>query len=383
MSGLNDWSEPSAGVQLMGVPREWQDVSPSVRRTSFSRYPSSVVRPGAAGGGGQWRRPEIWDWYRNMGTLRGVNYLPRTAVNTIEMWQADTFDAKTIDEELGWAQKVDLDSVRVFLPYVVWADDAKGLKNRIDTFLSLANDHDLSTVFVLFDDRQALGIEPIAGPQPSPIPGMNNSRWVASPGCALVPESEGEWPSLKAYVQDIVGAFGDDERVLMWDLYNEVGYSGMGAKSLPLVTTTFEWAREINPEQPMTAGISKNLSQKERQQIMKLCDVITLADYEDTEQMRAMLTLAGMRGRPVICTGWLRRGQGNTFKDILPVFARFGVGWYHWGLVQGRSQLSMPWDASAGTAMPDVWEQDLLDAEGEPLDEHEIELIKGFSFDTF
>jgi hypothetical protein len=381
MAALNDWINPDTEITYVGVPREWQDVSPSLRRTSESQYPSSVPPAAGVGGSGQWRRPDVWDWYRRVGTLRGVNYLPRTAVNPVEMWQADTFDPETIQQELGWAHDVGLDSVRVFVPYVVWADDAKGLKQRMEAFLKHADGHDLSTVFVLFDDRQAFGTPVRVGIQPDPVPGVYNSRWVASPGHARVPESAGEWPRLKDYVQDVIRAFGEDERVLMWDLYNEAGHSGMGEASLPLARAAFDWARDVGPSQPVTAGISRTLPQDGQQALMKLSDVVTLADYQDAHQMRAMLALAGTRGRPVICTGWLRRGRGSTFEDILPVFSQTGAGWFHWGLVKGRTQFYMPWDAAPGTPVPDMWEQDLLDAEGEPLSEEEIRLIKGFSFD--
>ena len=59
---------------------------------------------------------------------------------------------------------------------------------------------------------------------------------------------------MEKYIKDIVGAFGQDRRVLMWDLYNEPGNSGMGNNSLPLVEATFAWARAANPSQPKRAA---------------------------------------------------------------------------------------------------------------------------------
>jgi len=379
MGQLSDWIEPSPGILLLGSPRDWQDVSPSVRRGGESRYRSVALPPSGPAVDGQRTRPEIWDWYRRVGTLRGVNYIPRTAVNTIDMWQASTFDPETIDQEMAWASAVDLNSVRVFLPYAVWADDADGLKERIDHFLDIANKHAMNTVMVLFDDRQAADVVPRIGPQPEPVAGRHNSRWTASPGHDKVPESAGHWPQLKAYVQDIIGALDDDSRVLMWDLYNEPGQSGAGNASLPLLSAAFEWARAVRPDQPVTAGLGTDLDLGSRRRIMGLSDVITLAGYESAEAMRAMLALASTRGRPVICTGWLRRRQGNTFNDVLPVFSEFRAGWYHWGLVKGRSQMYLPWGDAEGSAA--VWEQDLLEADGSPHNEEEIRLIRGFSFD--
>jgi hypothetical protein len=208
-----------------------------------------------------------------------------------------------------------------------------------------------------------------------------NSRWVASPGHRLVAESSGSWPDLKQYVQDVVGEFDNDSRVLMWDVYNEAGQSGMGNKSIPLLKSAFEWIRDVSPEQPVTAGMGMLNEQEERSIIMSHSDVVTLADYESADQMMGLLSLASIEGRPVICTGWLDRGQSNTFEEILPLFSRFGVGWYNWGLVRGRSQLYLPRDSSKVNAGDDVWGQDILDDEGKPFDADEIRLIKGFSFD--
>jgi hypothetical protein len=295
------------------------------------------------------------------------------------MWQEKTFDPDTIDQELGWAEDIKLSSVRVFVPYAVWQADADGLKKRMNKFLDIAHKHALKTVFVLFDDKQAKGMQPQVGPQPDPIPGVYNSRWVASPGRSQVPKASGAWPALKKYVQDVVGEFSGDERVLMWDMYNEPGSSGVGKGSMPLLNKAFAWAREVHPEQPLTAGIGLQLSQQDRDSVMRDSDVITLADYGNREQMMGMLSLASTRGRPVICTGWLQREQRNNFKDILPLFSEFGVGWYSWGLVRGRTQLYTPWNGEKKTD-PKVWGQDLLNADGKPFDDDEIKLIKGFSF---
>jgi hypothetical protein len=381
MGALGNWIESPNGVILVDRPLDWNDVSPSVRQGGPSRSLSVVVPPSAISGGGKIRRAEIWNWYKRQGTLRGVNYLPRTAVNSIEMWQEDTFDPDTIDQELEWAEDVKLSSLRVFVPYAVWKSDGDGLKKRMDKFLELAHKHNLSTVFVLFDDKQAKGMEPQTGTQPDPVPGVYNSRWVASPGRSLVPEAAGGWPDLEKYVKDIVNEFSGDKRVLMWDMYNEPGVSGMGAGSVPLLNAAFGWARSVHPEQPLTAGIGLQLTQDARDRVMHDSDVITLADYGNREQMMGILSLASTRGRPVICTGWLQREQRNTFKEILPLFSQFNVGWYNWGLVRGRTQLYIPWNESGSESTDHkVWGQDLLNDDGKPFDEEEIKLIKGFSF---
>jgi len=183
-------------------------------------------------------KEDIWDWYNNVGAICGCNYLPRTAVNMTEMWQADTFDPKTIDQELGWAEDAGYNSLRVFLQYLVWQDDAEGLKKRIDEFLTIAGKHGIRTMFILFCDCAFAGKEPYLGKQDDPVPGVHNSGWVPSPGLKRVTDRS-VWPDLEKYVKDLVSTFGNDERVLIWDLYNEPGNSALGEKSLPLAEAAF------------------------------------------------------------------------------------------------------------------------------------------------
>ena len=67
------------------------------------------------------------------------------------MWQADTFDPARIDRELGWAEGIGMNTMRVFLHDLVWQQDAAGYKSRIDQFLAIADKHKIKTMFVLFD----------------------------------------------------------------------------------------------------------------------------------------------------------------------------------------------------------------------------------------
>ena len=67
-----------------------------------------------------WAPQKADAWYRQMRWLVGCNFSPSTAINQLEMWQADTFDPATIDRELGWAEQLGFNSVRVFLHHLLW-----------------------------------------------------------------------------------------------------------------------------------------------------------------------------------------------------------------------------------------------------------------------
>jgi len=328
---------------------------------------------------GRWSTERANQWYQKVGVVKGCNYLPRTSVNTTEMWQADTFDPKTINQELSWAQKAGYNSVRIFLQYLIWKDDPNGLKKRIERFLSIADKHSISTMLILFCDCSFAGKEPYLGKQDDPIPGVHNSGWVPSPGLKRVTDRS-VWPDLEKYVKDIVGSFSKDKRIIIWDLYNEPGASGMGQESLPLVEATFAWAREMNPRQPITTGAWVSFNSHMSKRIMKLSDIISFHGYDNPGGVKDKIKTCSVYGRPVICTEWLCRGRGNTFKNILPLFLEYKVGWYHWGLVAGRTQTYMPWGSKRGDPMPKVWQHDTFYEDGRPYDNKEIELIRKFTF---
>ena len=136
--------------------------------------------PAVAAGGDRWSAQQAADWYRQQPWLVGSNYIPATAINQLEMWQADTFDPGRIDLELGWAQGLGMNTMRVFLHDLLWQQDSAGFGQRIDSFLDIADSHRIRPVFVLFDS--CWDPFPRLGPQHPPIPGVHNSGWVQSPG---------------------------------------------------------------------------------------------------------------------------------------------------------------------------------------------------------
>src|SRR5882757_8487371 len=173
----------------------------------------------------RWSVEKANTWYSQQGWLVGANYIPEDAINQLEMWQADTFDPAQVDKELGWAQNLGMNTMRVFLHDLLWEQDSKGFIKRIDTFLAIADRHHIRPVFVIFDS--CWDPQPKLGPQHPPIPGVHNSGWVQSPGAASL-EDVKQYPRLHSYVVGVISTFANDKRVLAWDLWNEPDNSGGG-----------------------------------------------------------------------------------------------------------------------------------------------------------
>jgi hypothetical protein len=331
-------------------------------------------------------RPSRWsiekanEWYARQPWLVGCNFIPSNAINQLEMWQADTFDPATIDRELGWAAALGFNTVRTFLHNLAWEADPNGFKQRISQFLDIASRHRIRPMFVIFDD--CWNSDPKVGPQPAPKSGVHNSGWVQSPGVAIANRGPVAWSRLETYVKDILGSFVDDQRILLWDLYNEPGNSSNKEKSLPLVKAVFKWAREINPSQPLTVGVWFDNRPLNKFQL-SASDIITFHHYWEPEKLEREIRKLKAYGRPVICTEWMARTTGSLVKTNLPVFARENVGCFNWGLVAGKTNTIYQWKELIALKQsievqigPEVWFHDLFCADGTPYDQTEIEIFK-------
>ena len=324
----------------------------------------------------QWTVEQAKAWEQDQGWLRGSNFVPSTAINQLEMWQAETFDPETIDRELGWAENMGMNCMRVFLHHLAWEIDKDGFKRRMDEYLKIANKHGIKTIFVFFDDCWNPTYH--AGKQPDPKPGIHNSGWVRDPGDLLFQDST-LMDELEDYVKDILTTFKNDKRIAMWDLYNESG-SAYGEKSFPLLKQVFSWARDIGPEQPVTSGLWDCPSIRIISFILANSDIITYHNYRDPEDHQQVIDNLKHFGRPLVCTEYMGRKNNSLFSNIMPMLKREHVGAINWGFVAGKTNTKYGW----GEPMPDgsdpkVWFHDILRPDGTPYSQEEVDLIKSLT----
>lgn len=321
-----------------------------------------------------WSIEKANDWYKQYKWINGADFLPSTAINQLEMWQAASFDAATIDKELGWAQSIGFNTMRVYLHSIAWKEDPSGFKSRMNEYLAIADKHQIKTIFVFFDD--CWNKQGTAGKQPEPKPGIHNSGWVQDPGD---PDSKdpAKFPALEKYVKDVMNRFKTDKRILLWDLYNEPGNSGKLTSSLPLVKSVFGWAREVNPDQPLSVGLW-DWSFHELNAFQALnSDIITYHNYEDPQWHQRVIDMLRSHGRPMICTEYMARIRNSRFSNIMPILKKENIGAINWGLVAGKSNTIYAWDTPLpGGDQPIEWFHDIFKRDGTPYRNDETELIK-------
>lgn len=325
-------------------------------------------------GRGMWSIEKAWAWYKSKPWIVGWNYTPTTCVNATEWWQDEKkANDSIINRDLKLGEQLGYNSIIVYMQYLVWEKDSAYYKNRFNRFLSIAESHHMTVSPVFFDDVNFVcgsgdncGNSKL-GDQGEPNPNLLMSQWAASPGPTYVLDAANR-PKFKRYVQDFIRTFGQDKRILMWDVYNEPSNSGMGTRTYPLVELTFQWVREIGASQPLT--VSEWSGAKNNNWPYNYSDIASFHGYMNASGLLGAINELRKTQRPIVCTEWLARQAGTNIPVDLPVFKRQGVGTFQWSLINGRMHCERSWTSFGSSNNP--WFHDCLYNDGKPYKADEV-----------
>eukprot|EP00927_Polykrikos_kofoidii_P055281 TRINITY_DN49558_c0_g1_i1.p1 TRINITY_DN49558_c0_g1~~TRINITY_DN49558_c0_g1_i1.p1 ORF type:complete len:439 (-),score=57.95 TRINITY_DN49558_c0_g1_i1:28-1344(-) len=364
-----------------------------------------------------WTRERAADWMERQPWRAGTNYLPSTASNVLDLWDARNFTEtlSVVTREFDLARRLGFSTMRIFLHEVFFHKEGAAFIKRIDQFLDVMQAAGLSAMLVLFDAVWRPDLE-----NAKPFPRVHNSAWVQCPSHdVLRAYGEGSTDAvtrLRRYVEGVVTAFRNDKRVVVWDVYNEpsmfvsegllfpklalrhgwehppkhwVWDAEKLSFTLKLLLASFEWVRGCKPDQPLTAGVWRYPDDPNDQSDphavfyniqLELSDVLSLHCYCSTDELQHRIESLKARGRPVLLTEFVARPQQSTWQESLPILHRLGVWGYAWGFVRGRSQTEYAWDTWSAhpddlPQEPPVWFHDLLHEDGRPYDPEEAKAI--------
>ena len=310
----------------------------------------------------RWSIEKAKKYMEALGAVKGCNYLPRFDHNSNE-WPF-TFKPTLYEEELGWAEKIGLNSIRFMVPAYAYQDNSDSLFEKLDRVIEIADSHDISVMLCLTcnrvkEENSQVELAPVhirsaVHIQPFQLRGARRRQ-------------EKDLPAIKEFYQDTLRRYKNDRRIILWDLYNEAG-----PKERPLLEYLFSSAREVNPSQPLSACW----------QAHDISDVITFHTYASpmTQEFKDEIDKAEAYDRPMLCTEFMARPFNNKLDNVLPIFAFKHIGWYAWGLCSGSSQCRFPWRWPEGSPDPYVWFHNLLYPDGHPYIREEIDLIQEFKF---
>ena len=343
----------------------------------------------------RWPQSKAQDWFDKNGWVAGCNFVPSNAINQLEMWQEETFSPDLIDKEMAMAAGLGFNTIRVFLHHLVWEKDGSKYLNRIDHFLAIASSHGIRTMLVLFDS--VWDPFPRLGNQPQPRHNVHNSGWVQCPGFDVLNDPN-RYDDLHGYVHGIVSHFKNDDRVLVWDLFNEPDNMNMTSYkdddyahhkaelSMLLLKKTINWVRVINPTQPITMApwkddwSSDDVMTALDNYMFTHSDIISFHCYENKTDMEKRIKTLQRFGRPMMCTEYMARPFGSTFQEILPLLKQYNVGAYNWGFVAGKTQTHCPWDSWSTPyhEEPELWFHDIFRSNGEAYKIEEVKFLRSF-----
>jgi hypothetical protein len=345
----------------------------------------------------RWDERRAFQYMQRFGEVKGCNYVPSDGSSILHLPNEEL-----IRRELGWAHDVvGLNCVRVWIGLVEYQVDPEGVMKNFDNFLQVCDENQIKVLPVLsiqqmLDPDYTSGTpeankpdadRPLMNFLPSVHGGGRGGRpgrlnWTCcEPEGSIPPKTIAAWakvrPAAEQFVRTVLSRYAKDERIILWDLYNEAPKAAR-----PLVELVFQWAREINPSQPLSVCWQGH----------DLSDVITFHSYGrpgfETANRNSMgwdflteLDWARAWGRPMLCTEWLARPFGNTIEAILPFYERYHIGWFVWGLCAvGPAQYQFPWGWPMGSPPPEKWFHCLLYPDGTPYSAEEILMIRDFKY---
>jgi acyl-homoserine-lactone acylase len=273
--------------------------------------------------------------------MHGANYVASYAATDVEMWLH--YDHAVIARELGYAKKMRLNCVRVFLQSLVYHHDPKAFLARFEHFLATADANGLKVMPILFDS--CFGVSPSL---------ESKHIWVANPGPdRMAPRW---WPESDAYAKAVVTAHIGDRRIALWDVMNEPTATHLAntpsgkAEIDAFVARYCKLVKKWDPTHPITVGIAT----WDNRDVWPLVDVLSCHSYATgAEAFRADLAgtarQAEAAGKPWIVSECCNPAAGSTYEMAMPVLREFGVGHTVWQLIIGRDQFN----AASGLVYPD------------------------------
>lgn len=348
----------------------------------------------------KWTKERAWEWYNNRPWIRGCNYMSADCANRIDQWQSYGFEERleTTEKELALMAELGYNSVRLILEFIVWDEEHDSFLERFERYISLCSKYGISCMIVLANDcMRPKGLEVNSLGEQKVDWGYHGGRKQSQHGKLSgmghhVLDEPDKAPRYFEMVREIVERYKDDERIIMWNIYNEVGNSHRWQVSMPNLKKIFEIVREIDPIQPLTCetfslgeGEIEDIPEVEKY-ALEQSDIISYHNYGTYDINIRIIKKLKRYGRPVLCTEWLARCLDNNIQEMFPLFYLEKIGCYNWGFVAGKYQTYEPWNSvwENYDENPDLkwdftkWFHDLYRPNHRPYDPKEIEIIKRY-----
>jgi len=244
----------------------------------------------------------------DLSKYRGFNYTPAGAVppnDEVDQWVK--YSESVTNYDLDLAKRLNLNQVRVFVPYEAYLAIKDTLKVRLRRFAQACH-------------IRGIGVMVVVG----------NGPWAKD--TSLRPRAI-EW------VKFLSSTLSSRPGLAMWDIMNEPDYP---EKPLERVQRNFENCkfmsqlfREIDPKTPITIGMA---FEKNMEELANYVDVLEFHDYSDTREKIEQNILRAKQfavkvGKPVIDGEIGCIARANPYDVTLEEHMKAHIGWYIWELM--------------------------------------------------
>lgn len=301
--------------------------------------------------------------------LRGFNYTQSDAWNDRDFWSRYNHDI--VERDMGYAERLGLNSARIFLPFPVYRDNPDKFLADVKDFVQTAWRHGVSTNPIVLFGAMFYPMEeefaPVEGETLRPL--RKTIRH---------PES---WHIGEAYFDRLYEAIGQEPGLLFWDISNEPGYTDAFVTwydeepkyvqdfrpCVPDLTElrekqekTWEFIRHFckyvkakDPDHDIGIG-NIFIWETEPSRTAELVDVIVFHDYSSTRaRLREVLEMAIALGKkynkPIVDNEMCCLARANPYDMSIQMHNEYGVGWYLFELMIGQDG----WNRVHGVVYPD------------------------------
>lgn len=349
----------------------------------------------------QWTVAQANEWYEKQGWLRGCNFVGSKCVNRLDMFQKYKSEEKLeqIEKELALAEQIGFNTIRLWANFDCYYAEPESYMEIFEKYVALSAKYNQKVMIMLTHEEDLPRGDVFV---PKKMGEQDYARGVHFGRIELTDEEKAkapkhymEYPETRdkfiEMVKRTVEKYARDERVVVWNVWNEPGIS-IGERSIALMDEIFKLVRSYDPIQPVCADVwrgvwGNKIQTVEEQFAYDNSDIISFHSYQSFDKLVTEINFHQKTKRPLFLTEWLHRINHNDVFNLYPLFFITNVSCYCWGFVLGTTQTNEPWThfweqwdkGEARNYDFTKWQHDLFRPNLRPYDPYEIELITRFN----
>lgn len=259
---------------------------------------------------------------KDLSGVRGFNYQSAETIGHAEFWLR--YNPSITERDLDNAARLQLNQVRVFVPYSAWERDKEALRKNLVHFVRAAH-------------ARGMGVMPTMQ--------YRFGDW----------RDKAAWPNARPFVADLVAAIGKEPGLAIWDVENEPECCKLpptpdNRLRMEHAVYMAKFFHELDPVTPITIGatLAENMIE-----MGDAVDVLSFHDYSPTRaQIRANIAkakqYAAKVGKPLVNSEIGCIARANPYDVALQEHMQAHVGWYIWELM-----ITGNWGTVHGVFYPD------------------------------